>query len=309
MAMVFQSYALFPHLSVAENIVFGLRVRRVPAAERDAAPARVAELLGLDDLLERKPSQLSGGQQQRVALGRAIIAREAGVPDGRAAVEPRRAAARTRCAARSAPCSSKLGITMVYVTHDQTEAMTHGRPGRPAARGARRAGRRRRRALRAAGHRVRRALHRHAADEPAAARARARGRRRRGHRGAGRSRRRRAPTACSACGPRHIAIATATACTCARVDGVEYLGADSIVALRGRRAETLAVRAPGRVDVAARRRASACTGPPGAQHCLRRGDGRRAPAPESWPLASDCRASVRPAIHTQGGSRCKAATV
>jgi sn-glycerol 3-phosphate transport system ATP-binding protein len=73
-AMVFQSYALFPHLSVAENIVFGLRVRNVADAERDAHLKRVAGLLGLSTLLERKPSQLSGGQQQRVALGRAIIA-------------------------------------------------------------------------------------------------------------------------------------------------------------------------------------------------------------------------------------------
>ncbi len=73
-AMVFQSYALFPHLSVAENIIFGLRVRRVPRNESDARLARVADLLGLTPLLERKPQQLSGGQQQRVALGRAIIA-------------------------------------------------------------------------------------------------------------------------------------------------------------------------------------------------------------------------------------------
>src|SRR6516162_4256684 len=73
-AMVFQSYALFPHLSVAENILFGLRVRKVPAAERARRLTRVAVLLGLDGLLQRKPSQLSGGQQQRVALGRAIIA-------------------------------------------------------------------------------------------------------------------------------------------------------------------------------------------------------------------------------------------
>src|SRR2546423_11940739 len=73
-SMVFQSYALFPHLSVAENIMFGLRVRDVPPAERDARLARVAGILGLEALLGRKPSQLSGGQQQRVALGRAIVA-------------------------------------------------------------------------------------------------------------------------------------------------------------------------------------------------------------------------------------------
>src|SRR5204863_588031 len=73
-SMVFQSYALFPHLSVAENIIFGLRVRKVPRSESDARLARIANLLGLTALLQRKPAQLSGGQQQRVALGRAIIA-------------------------------------------------------------------------------------------------------------------------------------------------------------------------------------------------------------------------------------------
>jgi sn-glycerol 3-phosphate transport system ATP-binding protein len=73
-AMVFQSYALFPHLTVKENILFGLRVRKVLAADRARRLARVATLLGLETLLARKPSQLSGGQQQRVALGRAIIA-------------------------------------------------------------------------------------------------------------------------------------------------------------------------------------------------------------------------------------------
>ena len=73
-SMVFQSYALFPHLTVAENILFGLKVRKVPAAERSRRLARVGSLLGLDHLLGRKPAQLSGGQQQRVALGRAIIA-------------------------------------------------------------------------------------------------------------------------------------------------------------------------------------------------------------------------------------------
>jgi sn-glycerol 3-phosphate transport system ATP-binding protein len=74
-SMVFQSYALFPHLSVAENIVFGLKVRDVPRAERDARLKEAAGILGLEGLLDRKPSQLSGGQQQRVALGRAIVAR------------------------------------------------------------------------------------------------------------------------------------------------------------------------------------------------------------------------------------------
>ena len=73
-AMVFQNYALFPHLSVADNISFGLQVRKLPVAERDKRLRETAALLGLDALLDRKPSQLSGGQQQRVALGRALVA-------------------------------------------------------------------------------------------------------------------------------------------------------------------------------------------------------------------------------------------
>jgi len=123
LSMVFQSYALFPHLSVAENIVFGLRVRRVPAAERKARLRRVADLLGLDALLDRKPSQLSGGQQQRVALGRAIIAETAvclmdeplSNLDAQLRLEMRR---------EIRGLQQKLGVTMVYVTHDQTEAMS-----------------------------------------------------------------------------------------------------------------------------------------------------------------------------------------
>ena len=122
-AMVFQNYALFPHLSVAENILFGLKVRKLPRAERDERLARAAEILGLGALLDRKPSQLSGGQQQRVALGRAIVAR---APvclmdeplsnlDAQLRVEMRR---------EIRELQQRLGMTMVYVTHDQVEAMT-----------------------------------------------------------------------------------------------------------------------------------------------------------------------------------------
>jgi sn-glycerol 3-phosphate transport system ATP-binding protein len=122
-SMVFQSYALFPHLSVAENILFGLKVRKVAAAEQRSRLATAAELLGLSKLLERKPSELSGGQQQRVALGRAIIAK---TPvclmdeplsnlDAQLRHDMRR---EIRSLQRS------LGVTMVYVTHDQTEAMS-----------------------------------------------------------------------------------------------------------------------------------------------------------------------------------------
>ena len=122
-SMVFQSYALFPHLSVAENILFGLKVRDVPKPERTARLNRAAGILGLETLLDRKPSQLSGGQQQRVALGRAIVA-ETKVClmdeplsnlDAQLRVEMRR---EIRALQR------RLGITMLYVTHDQVEAMT-----------------------------------------------------------------------------------------------------------------------------------------------------------------------------------------
>jgi sn-glycerol 3-phosphate transport system ATP-binding protein len=122
-SMVFQSYALFPHLSVAENIVFGLRVRRVPAAERAAKLARVADLLGLDGLLARKPSQLSGGQQQRVALGRAIIA-ETPVCLMDEPLSNLDAQLRLDMRREIRGLQQKLGVTMVYVTHDQTEAMS-----------------------------------------------------------------------------------------------------------------------------------------------------------------------------------------
>ena len=120
-SMVFQSYALFPHLTVAENIVFGLRVRKVP--DREARLARVAELLGLGQLLQRKPSQLSGGQQQRVALGRAIIA-EQPVCLMDEPLSNLDAQLRGEMRREIRALQRRLGITMVYVTHDQTEAMT-----------------------------------------------------------------------------------------------------------------------------------------------------------------------------------------
>jgi sn-glycerol 3-phosphate transport system ATP-binding protein len=122
-AMVFQSYALFPHLSVAENIVFGLRVRKVSEADRERRLQRVAGLLGLAKLLDRKPSQLSGGQQQRVALGRAIIA-EAPVCLMDEPLSNLDAQLRAEMRAEIRNLQRKLGITMVYVTHDQVEAMT-----------------------------------------------------------------------------------------------------------------------------------------------------------------------------------------
>jgi sn-glycerol 3-phosphate transport system ATP-binding protein len=122
-SMVFQSYALFPHLNVAENIIFGLRVRGVGRAERDARLKRVADIVGLSHLLERKPSQLSGGQRQRVALGRAIIA-EAPVCLMDEPLSNLDAKLRHEMRTEIRSLQQRLGMTMVYVTHDQTEAMT-----------------------------------------------------------------------------------------------------------------------------------------------------------------------------------------
>jgi len=122
-AMVFQSYALFPHLSVAENIVFGLRVRKVENTDREQRLKRVAGLLGLAELLERKPGQLSGGQQQRVALGRAIIA-EAPVCLMDEPLSNLDAQLRQEMRQEIRNLQRKLGVTMVYVTHDQVEAMS-----------------------------------------------------------------------------------------------------------------------------------------------------------------------------------------
>ena len=122
-AMVFQSYALFPHLDVAENIVFGLKARRVASPERARRLARAAELLGIGHLLERKPSQLSGGQQQRVALGRAIVA-EAPVCLMDEPLSNLDAQLRADMRREILSLQRRLGITMLYVTHDQTEAMS-----------------------------------------------------------------------------------------------------------------------------------------------------------------------------------------
>jgi sn-glycerol 3-phosphate transport system ATP-binding protein len=122
-AMVFQSYALFPHLSVAENIVFGLRARGVARAEREARLAQTAAMLGLETLLARRPSQLSGGQQQRVALARAVVAR-APVCLMDEPLSNLDAKLRAEMRREIRALQQRLGITMVYVTHDQAEAMS-----------------------------------------------------------------------------------------------------------------------------------------------------------------------------------------
>jgi sn-glycerol 3-phosphate transport system ATP-binding protein len=121
--MVFQSYALFPHLSVAENIVFGLKARGTPKAEWKRRLAAAAELLGLGTMLERKPSQLSGGQQQRVALGRAIVA-EAPILLLDEPLSNLDAQLRAEMRQELVSLQRRLGLTMVCVTHDQAEAMT-----------------------------------------------------------------------------------------------------------------------------------------------------------------------------------------
>ena len=122
-SMVFQSYALFPHLSVRENILFGLKVRKEPARDFARRLSAVAELLGLEQLLDRKPAQLSGGQQQRVALGRAVIS-EAPVCLMDEPLSNLDAQLRHEMRREIRGLQQKLGITMIYVTHDQTEAMS-----------------------------------------------------------------------------------------------------------------------------------------------------------------------------------------
>ena len=123
LSMVFQSYALFPHLSVAENVVFGLKVRRVPKKERLEKLHRALEITGLLGLEDRKPGELSGGQRQRVALARAIVAgqRLCLMDEPLSNLD-----AKLRNAVRKdiKKLQRDLGITVVYVTHDQTEAMS-----------------------------------------------------------------------------------------------------------------------------------------------------------------------------------------
>jgi multiple sugar transport system ATP-binding protein len=124
-AMVFQSYALYPHLSVYENIAFGLRLKKVPKDEVERRVNEAARLLGLTEHLKRKPRALSGGQRQRVAMGRAIVRQ----PQAFLMDEPLSnldAKLRVQMRAEIARLQSDLGVTTIYVTHDQVEAMTMG---------------------------------------------------------------------------------------------------------------------------------------------------------------------------------------
>ena len=124
-AMVFQSYALYPHMTVYDNLAFGLRNQKVPKQEIDERVKRAADILGLQELIKRKPKQLSGGQRQRVALGRAIV-RE---PAAFLMDEPLSnldAKLRVQTRAEILKLQQSLGTTTIYVTHDQVEAMTMG---------------------------------------------------------------------------------------------------------------------------------------------------------------------------------------
>jgi multiple sugar transport system ATP-binding protein len=124
-AMVFQNYALYPHMTVRKNIAFGLKVRGTPRAEIGSRISETARLLGLDELMERRPLALSGGQRQRVAMGRAIARR----PLVYLMDEPLSnldAKLRVRVRADLAQLHTQFGVTTVYVTHDQIEAMTLG---------------------------------------------------------------------------------------------------------------------------------------------------------------------------------------
>ena len=124
-AMVFQSYALYPHMNVRQNLGYGLKVRRIPKQDAKRRVEETAELLGLTDLLDRRPAQLSGGQRQRVAMGRAIV-RE---PKAFLMDEPLSnldAKLRVGMRASLSELHARLGVTTVYVTHDQVEAMTLG---------------------------------------------------------------------------------------------------------------------------------------------------------------------------------------
>ena len=124
-AMVFQNYALYPHMTVAENIGFHLKIAKVPKAERDRRVAEAAALLDLEQYLDRKPAKLSGGQRQRVAMGRAIVRQ----PQVFCMDEPLSnldAKLRVQTRTQIASLQRRLGITTIYVTHDQVEAMTMG---------------------------------------------------------------------------------------------------------------------------------------------------------------------------------------
>jgi multiple sugar transport system ATP-binding protein len=124
-AMVFQSYALYPHMSVYDNMAFGLKLRKTPQDEIERRVQEAAGMLGIENLLDRKPKQLSGGQRQRVAVGRAIV-REPRVFLMDEPLSNLDAKLRVQARAEISKLHNRLGTTFIYVTHDQVEAMTMG---------------------------------------------------------------------------------------------------------------------------------------------------------------------------------------
>jgi multiple sugar transport system ATP-binding protein len=124
-AMVFQNYALYPHMNVYKNMAFGLKLRKTPKLEIEKRVREAAEVLGLEELLNRKPKQLSGGQMQRVAVGRAFV-RDADVYLFDEPLSNLDAKLRAQMRKELARLHHKLKRTMIYVTHDQVEAMTLG---------------------------------------------------------------------------------------------------------------------------------------------------------------------------------------
>jgi sn-glycerol 3-phosphate transport system ATP-binding protein len=180
-AMVFQNYALYPHMSVRENMAYGLKIRRMPAADIETRVQRAAEILELGPFLDRKPRALSGGQRQRVAMGRAIV-REPAVFLFDEPLSNLDAKLRVQMRVELQALHRRLRTTSLYVTHDQVEAMTLAHRMIVMNAGPRRADRRADRRLCKARIDVRRRIHRIAADEPDADEGRGR-------------------ECCSACGP------------------------------------------------------------------------------------------------------------
>ena len=164
-AMVFQNYALYPHMTVAENIGFALKLRHMPKDQLKAKVNEAADILGLTDWLDRKPGQLSGGQRQRVAMGRAIV-REPSVFLMDEPLSNLDAKLRVQMRAEVARIQRRMGVSTIYVTHDQVEAMTMGDRVTVMRDGTAAAGRYPAAPLRQPGQRLRGRLHRLAGPEP-----------------------------------------------------------------------------------------------------------------------------------------------
>ena len=171
--MVFQNYALYPHMTVFDNMAFGLKLRKVPKTDIDRRVREAARILGLEEFLERKPKALSGGQRQRVAMGRAIV-RE---PKAFLMDEPLSnldAKLRVQMRSEIARIQHELNVTTLYVTHDQVEAMTMGDRVAVITQGRAPAGRHAAVPVRPPDEPVRRRVHRLARDEPGRGHARPR---------------------------------------------------------------------------------------------------------------------------------------